>query len=718
MNTFRILLIISIVALSAAIQAQPKKITIDDLTVNYTFYPEQFDGFKTLSDNESYTWLDDLQNIVKTDFATGNNEVLYRFDSQRLGDMYDYAFNADGDNILLITDYQPIYRRSFTARCFIHSRSKKTTTPAADGHPVQVPVFAPQGQRLAYVKQNNLYVQDLESGNITAVTADGKMNEIINGIPDWVYEEEFEFNQAYAWSPDGTRLAYLKFDERKVPEYGMLIFNSLYPEYRVWKYPKAGEANSIVTAHVFDIQTGKTTDIDLGTETDQYIPRIFYTNDPSRVCLLRLNRLQNVLEILLADAQTGKTTVVYREENKYYIDETLFESFRFLPQSNRLIFMSEKDGYAHICIMDINGENLRQLTSGAFDVLSIQATDEKKQLVYYLAVEGSPLHNALYQVSLKTGKTTRLTSGQGISEVDFGGGNRYFVHSFSNAATPPHVSLCKSNGDQIRTLVSNRHLAERAKEYDLPKTRFFSFTTSEGVQLNGYMVLPSDFDSTRTWPVMMYQYSGPNSQEVRDEWNVGFSHFLAQQGYIYVCVDGRGTGARGEEFRKMTYLKLGRYESIDQIEAARYLGSLPYVDASRIGIWGWSFGGYVSALCMTKGNGIFRAGISVAPVTNWRYYDNIYTERFMRTPAENADGYDSNSPTTHAEMLKGSYLIIHGTADDNVHLQNTYEFAEALVQARKEFEMQIYTDRNHAIYGGNTRWHLYNRMWTFISKNL
>ena len=587
--------------------------------------------------------------------------------------------------------------------------------------------FSPDGTKVAFVRQNNLFYTDLTSGSETQITSDGKFNYIINGAPDWVYEEEFEYNKAFEWSPDGQYLAWVRFDESLVPQFSMTMFqgqepaldqNKIYPGVTTFKYPKAGEPNSVVSVHTYNLASAREKTMDIGTETDLYIPRIRFTQDPNQLVIFRLNRLQNKLELLTASVSTGKTQVLLTETNKFYLDENYFDDIKFLDDKLHFTMRSERDGYAHIYLYDMQGKMVTQVTKGNFDVTALNGCDVKNQFIYYTSAEPTPYQREVYSIKWDGTGKKKLSVNTGANTAKFSEGFRYYTITTSNIKTPSSTALYNSKGEMVRLLDDSKVLVEKLKDYKFGYREFFNFNTSEKVNLNGWMLKPVNFDPAKKYPVFMTQYSGPDSQSALDAWDLGWEDYLAQLGYIVVCVDGRGTGGRGEAFRKITYLQLGKYETIDQIEAAKYLGSLTYVDATRIGIWGWSFGGYISASCMVKGEGVFKTGIAVAPVTNWRFYDNIYTERFMRTPQENPEGYDQNSPLNFAENFKGNFLVCHGTADDNVHVQNTLEFTERLVQANKQFEMQLYTNRNHGIYGGNTSYHLYTRMTNFILEKL
>ncbi|OQX96942.1 MAG: S9 family peptidase [Bacteroidetes bacterium 4572_117] len=713
---------------SSFAQQSYKTITVEDLWKYYSFYQKSVYGLRSMNDGLNYTTFDKRkQLIIKHSYKTGDVvDTLLKIKSLQIPYVSDYHFNGDETKILLETDVKDIYRHSYTAKFYIWDISTKKLLNISDKDKQQLATISPDGSKVAFVYENNIYVKDFLSGEETAVTVDGAKNKIINGAPDWVYEEEFGFNQAFYWSPDGKKIAYVRFDESKVETFDMTMFagmspklenNVLYPEHRQWKYPKAGDANSVVSVHIYDVQTAETIKADIGSETDIYIPRIRWTKSDNRLGIIRLNRLQNRLEVLFADAGTGNTNTIYTDNNKYYIGDETYDDLTFLKDGKHFIITSERDGYRHIYLYKTDGTLVKQLTKGNWDVTSFIGFDDNKKICYYTSAEESPLTRQLYSVNIK-GKKKKITTQEGTNRASFSSGYKYFINNFSSISQPTYVTLHNAKGKLIRVLEDNKALSEKVKEYGGVNKEFFKFKTTEGVELNGYMVKPADFDKNKKYPVLMYQYSGPDSQSATNKWAFDWHMLLTQKGYLVVCVDGRGTGGRGEEFRKMTYLQLGKYETIDQIETAKYLGTLAYVDAKRVGIWGWSYGGFETLLAMTKGADYFKAGIAVAPVTNWRYYDNIYTERFMRTPQENPSGYDDNSPINHVEKLKGKLLLVHGMGDDNVHLQNSAEISEALVQANKQFQQFYYTNRNHGIYGGNTRLHLYTMMTNFILENL
>ncbi len=703
-----------------------KKITVADLWKNWTFWANSVYGVRSMNDGIHYTTLNRSGDIYKYSYETGKlTDTVFKAVDAGINPE-EYAFNANETKILLQTNYKRIYRRSFTAEYFVYNIQSKKITPVSDNGKQQVASFSPNSDKIAFIRKNNIFIKNLKTGKEIQITFDGEHNKIINGIPDWVYEEEFEFNKAYEWSPDGKKLAYIKFDESKVKMFRMTMFagsnpelikNKLYPECRSFKYPKAGENNSVVSVHIYNLETGKTINVDIGKETDIYIPRIRWTKDVNKLAVFRLNRLQNKFELLFANPKNGNSQIIYTETNKYYIDETDFDNLRFLDDGKHFVMTSERDGYRHLYLHDLTGKQVKQLTSGNWDLTDYYGFDNRRKMFYYQSAEESPLDRTVYRVSIK-GKKEKLSEQEGTNSAEFSKNFKYFINYFSNSETPNYVTLHNSKGKLIRVLTDNNKLKELVKEYGGVNKEFFTFKTSDNITLNAWMIKPPDFDSTKKYPVIITQYSGPGSQEVLNKWSFGWDNLLAQNEIIMVCVDPRGTGARGEEFRKQTYLQLGKFETIDLTETAKWLKKQNFVNPDKIGIWGWSYGGFMTSLCMTKGADYFSAGIAVAPVTNWRYYDNIYTERFMRTPQENPSGYDDNSPINFADKLKGNFLLIHGTGDDNVHWQNSAEFSEALVQANKQFDEFYYTNRNHSIYGGNTRYHLYTMMLNFWKKHL
>jgi dipeptidyl-peptidase-4 len=700
-----------------------RKITLDDIYTNRTFSAQTVDGFASMNDGERYTTIENYRDIILWDYKTGTpQDTLISLAKQDLGIkyIYDYSFNKTEDKVLLSTNIDPIYRHSFKADFFIYDLKTKQIKSLGKAGQQQLATFSPDGKYVAFFKDNNLYLKNLSSDEETQITFDGKKNEIINGAPDWVYEEEFGFSKGFAWSPDGSNLAYMKFNESKVKTYTLTFFDNLYPSLYEYKYPKAGEDNSIVSVHIYNIATKKTVNADLGSETNQYIPRIKWTEDPSKLSVIRLNRLQNKVDVLLCDAVSGASSILFSENNKWYISEVNDTYINFLSDKKHFVVSSERDGYTHLYLYNMSGTLEKQLTQGNYDVLDYMGYNPANRTIFYSSCETSPLQKAVYSVKLDGSAKQNLTPMPGTNKAEFNNTFTYFINTYSNANTPPIVTLCNNKGKIIRTLEENQTLAETIKQYNFSKKEFFEFKNSDGITLMGYIIKPAQMDPAKKYPLFMFVYGGPESQEVTDEWDysVPWFHMLAQKGYVVACVDNRGTNNRGEAFRKATYMQLGKLETQDQIAAANYLGSQSFIDKNRIGIFGWSYGGYMSSLCMTRSNGLFKVGIAVAPVTNWRFYDNIYTERFMRTPQENPSGYDSNSPATYAADLQGKFLLIHGSGDDNVHVQNTMHFSEKLIQAKKQFDLMIYPDKNHGIYGGNTRIQLYTKMTDYILNNL
>jgi len=725
----RIIMLI-LLSISLSVFSQ-KKIELSDVVGRRIFNQKSIPGLRSMSDGQHYSALENGTKIVKYSYKTGLQvEVLFdlaKVEKPGFSEFSDYDFSPDETKILFTTNTKSIYRHSFTADYYVWNSATKEMSPLSVNGSQQLATFSPDGERIAFVRNNNLFVKSLKFGTENQVTKDGKQNEIINGAPDWVYEEEFSFNKAFEWSPDSKFLAFIKFNEKDVPMFNMPMYQGQKPEFKEYqlypgsydyKYPKAGEKNSIVSVHVYDIKAKSSVTAEIGTDTEQYVPRIKWTADAADLAIMKLNRLQNKLDIVLCNPYTGDTRNFFTEKNKRYIAEDFYDNFIFLPDNKYIVLNSERDGFSHLYLYDRQGFEVKQLTKGSFDVTTFYGYDPLKKIFYYQAAKESPMRREVYFVSMDGKKSGKLSTQPGTNSADFSSGFQYYVNTFTNLDTPNLITLHDQSGKLIRTLEDNKNLKEQIKEYALGTKEFFSFKTSEGVDLNGWMIKPVNFDSNKKYPVFMTQYSGPNSQQVLDRWSIGWDDYLAQEGFLVVCVDPRGTGARGEEFRKMTYQQLGKFESDDQVEAAKYIGTLPYADKNRIAIWGWSYGGFMAALCMEKGADVFKAGISVAPVTNWRFYDSVYTERYMRTPGENPEGYDDNSPLSHAEKIKGNYLIIHGSADDNVHFQNTMEFTERMVQAGVPFDMAVYTNRNHGIRGGNTTMHLYTKMTNYLKEKL
>ena len=646
-------------------------------------------------------------------------------------DSFDgYILSPDGTRMLIQTKTKSIYRRSFTAVYYLYNIASRKLEPLSDGGPQQVPVWSKDGLQVAFVREGNIYLVKLLYDNAEVqVTKDGKFNEVINGLPDWVNEEEFGFNRALTFNADGTMICWLRYDEKDVKTYSLQMYkgmkpekqeNAVYPGFYSYKYPKAGEDNSKVTAWSYDIKSHRISKLQVPLDADGYMPRIKATDDASKVVVYTMNRHQDELCLYSVNPRSTVAQLIVKEHVEKYVKEEAMEAVTFI--GNNVLLPSDRSGFMKLYIYSMNGQ-LHRTIGGDYDITAVYGYDAKTGDVYYQAAALGPSDRQVY-VAHKNGKTVRLSDKKGWNTALFSGDYQYFVNTWSDYNTPYVVTTRDNNGRVISTLQDNADLKAKVAESGFAKRESFSFTTSEGVQLNGWILKPLNFDASKRYPVIMHQYSGPGSQQVTDSWSAGsmgqggaFDSYLAQQGFIVVSVDGRGTGGRGADFEKCTYLKIGDLESKDQVEAALYLGSLPFVDKDRIGIWGWSYGGFNTLMSMSEGRGVFRAGVAIAPPTSWRFYDSIYTERYMRTPKENPDGYDVN-PIVRAHKLHGALLLCHGTADDNVHPQNSYEYAEALVQADKDFRELYYTNRNHSIYGGNTRNHLLRQVANFFVTEL
>lgn len=733
MKRFFTLLLLAIFV--TGIQAQ-QKVTLRDIAQG-TYRAQGISGLKPMLDGEHYTQISsDHKRIVKYSFKTGE-EVGTLFDVTTARDcdlksFDDYILSPDEKLILIQTETKPIYRHSFTAVYYIYNVKNNKMEPLSNNGPQQVPLFSPDGNQIAFVRNNNIYLVKLLFGNSESqVTKDGEYNHVLNGIPDWVYEEEFSFNRAFDFSADSKMIAYVRFDESAVPMFSFPWYKGLapekisyatYPGAYEYKYPKAGEVNSKVSVHTYDIKSHVTRKMDLQIDSDGYIPRIKFTSDPEKLAIMTLSRHQNRLDLYMANPRSGLCKVAIRDEAEQYIKESAYSNIKFYPE--HIVMMSEKDGYNHLYLYTIAGNLVKQITKGQFEVTSFLGWDQKANVFYYASNEGSPLRTAIYKIDGK-GKKTKLSTRTGSNSAIFSTNQKYYINTFSNISTPTLITLNDNRGKELTTLLDNSKLKAQTAQLNMPQKEFFTFRTSSGVELNGWMMKPANFNANKKYPVILHQYSGPGSQQVIDRWGIGsfgdgglFEAYMCDKGYIMVCVDGRGTGGRGAAFEKCTYLQLGVKEAEDQVETARYLGTLPYIDGKRIGIWGWSFGGYNTLMSMSDGSGAFKAGVAIAAPSDWRFYDTVYTERFMRTPKENAEGYDAGSAIKRAPQLKGSLLLIHGTADDNVHYQNCAEYSEALVQAGIQFDMQVYTNRNHGIFGGKTREHLMNQVANFFIQNL
>lgn len=697
-----------------------RKITLEDVWSLGTFSARSVPGFNFQLDGRHYTRLENNQ-VVQYDLTTGKRtEVIFSASKAGLeGRINGYTFSSDEQKMLIKTQSEPIFRRSTKAFFYVYDRLDESLEPVFTNGKHMHATLNPQGTQVAFVYDNNLYVKDLSSSEIRQLTTDGAYNAIINGSADWVYEEEFGFTQGFAWAPDGQHIGFYRFDEREVKEFTMTNYrDGLYPEYVTFKYPKVGEKNAVVEIHIVEVASGNTTKVDVGPETNQYIPRITWTPQ-SELVVFRMNRWQNKLELLLANTTDGSTSVMLSEENKYYID--IHDNLTFIKDGSEFIWTSEQDGWNHIYRYDRDGTLQAQITTGKWDVTRFYGVDQKNGQVYFQAAAKDPMQREVYRIRLDGERMEAIADQNGTNGAQFSSTYDYYVLTHATANRPAQFTVYNRNGAPLRTIEDNQKLADKQKGYGVQPVEFFTFTTDDKVDLNGWMIKPKNFNPQFKYPVFMFLYGGPGSQQVTDNWKGArywWFQMLAQQGFVIACVDNRGTGARGEEFKKMTYLQLGKYETEDQIQAAKYLGSLPFTDASRIGIFGWSYGGYMSSLCLLKGSNVFKSAIAVAPVTNWRWYDTIYTERYMRDEKENPDGYADNSPVNFADRLKGDYLLVHGMGDDNVHFQHTAEMVNALVDANKQFETYFYPNRNHGIYGGYTRLHLYTKMTDFITRSL
>ena len=733
MNKLFVMCIMMLLATSNV--SADNKITLKDVT-GKTFTPKYITGVDPIKGTDRYASIsNDGRQIIEYAFKTGNQtRVLFDIANthgESIKQLDGYTLSPDGKRMLIQTNTHKIYRRSFTADYYIYTIQSRKLEKLSTGGPQQIPTWSPDGNQIAFVRDNNIFLVKLLYDNAESqITKDGKFNEIINGVPDWVYEEEFSTNRSLCFTADSRMLCWIKYDERKVKEYSLQLFmgshptmkaNEVYPGTYTYKYPKAGEDNSIVSVWSYEIQTHKTNRLQVPLEGDGYIPRIKSTNDANRIIVFTMNRHQDVLNLYAVNPHTTLSQLLIKEQGDKYVKEEAMEDIAI--GQNSILLPSDRDGYMHLYLYNMNGSLIRKIGDGNYDITSIYGYDETTGDVYYQAAGINP-HDRQIFVSHKNGKTERLTDTNGWNKAIFSGDYKYFLNTWSNYNTPYVFTIRDNKGKVLSTPVDNKELKEKVKTYGFNGRETFSFTTSEGVKLDGWMVKPKDFDTNKKYPVILFQYSGPGSQQVIDAWNAGsmgnggaFDYYLAQQGFIVICVDGRGTGGRGAAFEKCTYLRIGELESRDQVETALWLGKQSYIDKERIGIWGWSFGGFNTLMSMSEGRPVFKAGVAVAPPTNWRYYDTIYTERYMRTPKENGSGYATN-PIQRANALHGALLICHGMADDNVQPQNTMEYTEALIQADKDFKENIYTNRNHGIYGGNTRTHLLRQISNWFSEHL
>lgn len=700
------------------------------------YYAEGIGELKPSQDGESYTQLsDDGKRIVRYSFKTRKEaETLFDVSTAtgaKLDEIDGYIMSPDGRRILIQTETEGIYRHSFEAEYYIYSIANKKLVPLSKNGAQQTPLFSPDGTMIAFVRNNNIFLIKLLYDNAESqVTKDGKKNEVINGIPDWVNEEEFSNSRAMVFTADSKQLIWVRYDEKAVREYSMPLYKGLSPEREefrdypgayTYKYPVAGADNARCTVWSFDVASRKPRQLEVPLDDDGYIPRIKQTNDATKILVLTMNRHQDCLRVYMVNPLSTVSQLLIEDKAPKYIKEESVS--QFMVTDKYMLLSSERDGYNHLYLYNVNGQLLRQVEQGDYEVSEVYGVDDQTGDVYFASHEYGATDQRVF-VAHANGKKECLTPRAGWNTALFSKNYQYFVHIYDNLNTPPVVALCSGKGKVITTLTENNDLKEKLAKQTLGSKELFSFTTSEGVKLNGWIVKPADFNASKRYPVIMYQYSGPGNQQVKDSWNIGMNgqgaimeQYLCQQGFICVCVDGRGTGGRGADFEKITYLRLGELEARDQVETALWLGKQPYVDKDRIGIWGWSFGGFNTLMSMSEGRPVFRAGIAIAPVTSWRFYDSIYTERYMRTPKENPSGYDQN-PISRVEQIHGALLLCHGSADDNVHLRNTAEYTEALVQADKDFLQLVYTNRNHGIHGGNSRHHLFRQCVKFFKKEL
>ena len=731
----RLFLTITALLMFVATMSAGGKLTLPDITSG-KFAAKTVNGINPIEGTDTYARISqDGERVVCCSFKTGKElSVLFDVKNTRgckIDGFDDYVLSPDGKRMLIQTKTERIYRRSFKADFYIYNIESRRLDRLSDGDKQQIPTWSPDGQQVAFVRGGNIFLVKLLYDNAEIqVTKDGKFNEVINGLPDWVNEEEFGFNSALTFNADGTMICWIRYDESKVKTYSLEMYKGMkpakeeyaaYPGSYSYKYPKAGEDNSTVSAWSYDIKSHKINRLQVPLDADGYMPRIKPTNDPMRIVVYTMNRHQDDLCLYAVNPRSTVAQLIIKEHVDKYVREEAMEGVKFV--GDKILLPSDRSGYTKLYIYNMNGQLQRTIGDGNYDITSVYGYDPKTGDVYYQAAALGATDRQVY-VTHKNGMTVRLTDREGWNTAFFSGDFQYFVNTWSDYNTPYVFTTRTREGKLINTIEDNKAVKQLVSDYGFCKREPFSFTTSEGVVLNGWMVKPKDFDANKKYPVIMHQYSGPGSQQVTNSWSAGsmgqggaFDSYLAQEGFIVVSVDGRGTGGRGSEFEKCTYLNLGNLESKDQVETALYVGTLPYVDKDRIGIWGWSYGGFNTLMSMSEGRGVFRAGVAIAPPTNWKYYDSVYTERYMRTPKENPDGYATN-PIERASKLHGALLICHGTADDNVHPQNTYEYSEALVQADKDFRELFYTNRNHSIFGGNTRNHLLRQVAQFFKTEL
>lgn len=725
--TKKIFSLLLLIGFSTSAFSQGKKVELKHVWQRYIFNAQSISGLNSMKDGLHYSAITNSSGLAieKYSYATGESVgviVSAKDIQEKTGQNINfdsYEFSINEDKVLLATETESIYRHSSKSNYYVYDIKNGKITALKSKGKQQLATFSPTRNQVAFVFENKIHIQDFDKADSPLITfGEGQDDAFIAGAVDWVYEEEFSFHAGFQWSPNGDYIAYYQTDEREVPLFTMDIFGSkLYPTEEEFKYPKAGEPNSKVAIHTFNVLKKEDKLVKLSSEYE-YIPRIKWTQADAELIIYSMNRHQNELNLWKLNLGSDQASLLYTETAPCYIE--INDDLRFLKDGS-FIWSSEKDGFNHLYHIKKDGKINKQITKGDWPVTEFYGIDEETSTLFYQSAEESPLGRNVYSIGLNGRKKKMLSTQEGWNGAEFSKGMKFYINTFSSKDIPTIQTLHDSQGIQLREIVKNEELQKRIASFDLASKEFFSFTTDDDVELNGWMMKPHDFDSDKKYPVLMFVYGGPGSQTVKNQYD-GFNHFyyesLANKGYIIVSVDNRGTGARGRDFRTVTYKELGKYETMDQISAAKYLGTQPFVDKDRIGIWGWSYGGYMSSLCITKGADVFKMAMAVAPVTNWRFYDSIYTERYMQTPQENASGYDDNSPVNHVSKLKGEYLLVHGSADDNVHVQNTMRMITALVGANKQFDLFIYPDKNHGIYGGNTRFHLYTKMTNFITENL
>jgi len=717
-------IVLLVLVICNSLIAQKRDISLEDIWTKNTFNTKKMEAFHSMSNGDYYSILKHNKQgttLNKYDYATLQKTQTIVSTVELDGIMFfdNYSFNEDESKLIIGINREKIYRHSWLGKYYVYSLDRKKLELIYDEF-IQEPTFSPDGEKIGFVFKNNLYVKDLKSGEIVQITADGEKNKIINGVTDWVYEEEFTFVRAFEWNADSDKIAFIRFDETEVPEFSMDIYGEeLYPKRQVFKYPKAGENNSEVSVHIYNLKSNNSSKVDLGNKKQYYIPRIQWTKKSNTLSVITLNRHQNNINILFVDGNTLEHNLILNENDPAYL--SVKNVLTFL-NDNSFIWTSEKDGFNHIYHYNSKGKLINQVTSGPWEVTEYYGFDYKRKRIFYQSTEEGSINRSVYSIDIKGKQKQKLSKEIGTNTAAFSNSLNYFVNTFSSSNTPPVYSLVNAkSGMEIKEIKNNLILTENLTHFNLSKKEFSILKTKNG-DFNMWMLKPNDFDPEKEYPLLMFQYSGPGSQRVKNSWNDSRDYWhlmMAEKGYVVVCVDGRGTGFKGRDFKKVTYKELGKYEAEDLIESAKELGKRSYIDSERIGIWGWSYGGYMSSLAITKGADVFKAAIAIAPVTSWRFYDSVYTERYMQTPQENSSGYDDNSPLNFVELLEGDYLLIHGTGDDNVHSQNSMQMVNALVEANKQFDLFVYPDRTHGIYkGNNTRLHLYNKMTTFIDNSI